>query len=110
MPARILWVSTAPWIGTGYGIQTRYIVKTLKESGFDIMLFTYHLGGGPINYDGYIVLPAPAGVTTFATQPIVSWYRKTNRNLVITLIDVWVLPNLGNETNWVPYDPSGCTA
>jgi glycosyltransferase involved in cell wall biosynthesis len=105
MPARILWVSTAPWIGTGYGIQTRYIVKALKESGFDIMLFTYHLGGGPINYDGYIVLPAPAGVTTFATQPIVSWYRKTNRNLVITLIDVWVLPNLGNETNWVPYIP-----
>jgi glycosyltransferase involved in cell wall biosynthesis len=105
MPARILWVSSGPWIGTGYGVQTRYIVKALKESGFDIMLFTYHLGGGPINYDGYIVLPAPAGVTTFATQPIISWYKKTNRNLVITLLDVWVLPNLGNEVNWVPYTP-----
>jgi len=105
VPARILWISAAPWTNTGYGIQTRYIVKALKDAGLDIILSTYHLRGGPIDYDGYTVLPMPLDNSTSAIQPIINWYKKTKRNLVITLIDVWVLPGLGKWVNWVPYTP-----
>jgi len=104
VPAKILYVSTAPWINTGYGIQTRYIARGLKESGFDVIVFTYHLLGGPINYDGYVVLPAPTG-SQIATEPLIQWYKKTSRNLVISHLDVWAIGPIGNSVNWVPYTP-----
>jgi len=104
MTAKILYVSTAPWINSGYGIQTRYIVRGLKKLEFDVMMFTYHLLGGPINYDGYTVLPAPTG-GQIATEPLIQWYKKMGRNLVISHLDVWTMGPIGNSVNWVPYTP-----
>ena len=104
---RILYVSTCPWINTGYGKCTRYIVSHLRARGFDIELYCPQLLSSPITWGSIPVWPRFEKHGAYDVEPIVYWYVKRQRNLLITHLDVWVLTGLTRyrQVCWVPYCP-----
>lgn len=107
---RFLWQSNAPWVGTGYGVQTRLILKALKALEHDPTCFCFYgLSGGTVTYDGYECLPG-SGFDEWGNDVIQAHVRKTKAQAVITLQDLFVLsPDIWAKLDvpwvaWVPVD------
>ena len=104
MKLKILYASTSPFVNTGYGKCTKYIVHGLKERGFDIILYTPQLIDAIKEINGILHLGSSS--YPYDVELIYTYYRMFNRNLLITHWDVWVLTGLTQkELNWVPYLP-----
>lgn len=107
MIRRILWVSNAPWVGSGYGQQTATFTKMLKDAGFDVhILANYGLSGSVSEWSGIPVYPSFWNV--WGNDAIESYCEMLRPDLVITLCDVWVLDeNFGFKkgVTWVPWIP-----
>lgn len=107
---RIAWMSNAPWTPTGYGMQTKQVVKRLIADGHDVVvLANWGLMGGPQIADGIPVLPG--GVTPYSTDIVDFQAQIHEAELVITLYDVWPLGEAGHDVlkdfrvaSWVPID------
>lgn len=108
---RFLWQSNAPWAGTGYGVQTKLLLKALKELEHDPVCFAFYgLQGGTIEYDGYEVLPSsPFG--EWGNDVIKTHLMRSESEAVVTLMDIFVLdPSIWSELHhwpwaaWVPID------
>lgn len=102
---RILWVSNAPWAASGYGMQTKEIVPALQGLGHDVAILAFFgLQGGEIEWNGVKVYPA--GFKPYGNDVIVPTAHKWNADIVIPLMDIWVLdPNIFNTVRVVPYSP-----
>ena len=102
---KIIWCSAGMHLNTGYGKVTRNVVTRLvKNFGLDIICFNPHIYGAPIYIDGILQLPKMGH--DFGADVVPIYYRVYNRNLLITLWDVWVLHWVRNHAlNWVPYVP-----
>jgi len=114
---RILWVSNAPWASTGYGTQTKQVVKRLKRDGYDVAIaanygleadVTYwESGHGPVKI-------YPRGHEQWSNDVIPAhmfdWTQEAPdaENLLITLFDVWVFRGPKwkdwNVASWTPID------
>lgn len=101
---RILWHSNAPWVRTGYGVQTRLAIDALRKhhdmglSGF------YGVEGSMLNMGGIPMYPkamAPYG------QDIVGAHAQHFKaDIIITLIDAWVMePAQMGGARWCPWFP-----
>lgn len=108
---RFLWQSNAPWVATGYGVQTNLLLKALKNLEHDPVCFAFYgLQGGIIDYDGYEVMPSsPFG--EWGNDIIKAHLIKSKCEALITLMDLFVLdPNIYGALNewpwaaWVPID------
>lgn len=111
--------SNSPHQGTGYGVQTGYLVDRLKRDGADVAaLSNYGLEGnnsvyespyGPVphyarGFDGY-----SQDVLPIHHKHHVSKHKgKSVKDFIITLYDVWVLRNPQLDeikvASWVPMD------
>lgn len=59
---KILYLSNAPWVSTGYGVQSKLLVDYLKQQGHEIIFMTnFGLLGGPLEIDGTLHLPDDFG-------------------------------------------------
>lgn len=104
---RILWHSNAPWTATGYGVQTRLFAPRLKELGHEVTISAFYgLEGATINWQGIPVYPRafhPYGMDVIATHA-----AETKADIVITLVDAWVLDHQRisqTGARWVPWFP-----
>lgn len=88
---KFLWQSNAPWAGTGYGQQTRLILKALLDLGNEPCCFAFYgLSGGKIDYDGYPVLPN-SDYESWGNDVVKAHIEQSNSDVLITLMDLFVL-------------------
>lgn len=109
---RLLYSSNAPWSNSGYGVQSRSLLPRLAQlpefGGIqNIAMFAwYGLQGGMHNIDGLRVYPA--GMDPYGNDIIDSHVRDFEANLVVSLIDVWVMRDTANKVKpalWLPWLP-----
>lgn len=104
---RVLWHSNAPWAGTGYGQQTSLFCRALQGEGHDVAVSAFYgLAGASLTWEGLHVYPS--GVDTYGNDVLVGHARDWRADVVVTLVDVWVL-NAGRLSEldvacWTPID------
>jgi FkbM family methyltransferase len=117
---KILWHSVAPWVGTGYGMQTGQAARRIAAAGHDLAISAYYGVLGEIRtWHGITCYPSynePYGKDTivphalhhFGGRPDDKIGDIARRGLVITLGDVWTFaqPLLSdlNVAAWAPID------
>ena len=109
---RILYSSNAIWSNSGYGVQGRSLLPRLANletvgGRQNIAQFAwYGLQGGNHSVDGFTIFPA--GVDPYGNDIIQSHTRAFNANVVISLIDAWVMQSTGKKVApalWLPWLP-----
>lgn len=86
---RILWVSNASWVPTGYGNQTKVTLPALQALGHNVGLFAYYgLDGAIVDMGGMIVYPS--GTVPWGNDLVRAHAQQHKADLVISLMDVWV--------------------
>lgn len=110
---KFLWVSNAPWSGTGYGVQTKLLLKALQEKGHEPHCFAFYgLHGNRIQYDGYTVWPN-SDFEAYGNDVIEAHVQNSHAEAIITLMDVFVLDSKiwGRIPQpwvaWLPIDTEG---
>ncbi|HXO84524.1 MAG TPA: glycosyltransferase [Gemmatimonadales bacterium] len=104
--SRILWHSTAPWSGTGYGQQTRLFASRVRDLGHDVAISAYWgLEDHVFGWEGMTVYP---GDGQYGNRSLPMYAEHHDAELVITLLDVWVLTSKKLAdlplASWVPID------
>lgn len=109
---RCLYSSNAMWASSGYGVQGRSLLPRLAElpefgGRENIAQFAwYGLQGGVHNVDGFRIYPA--GVDPYGNDIIESHTRDFGANIVVSLIDVWVMQDTARKIApalWLPWLP-----
>jgi len=109
---RLLYSSNAPWARSGYGVQGASLLPRLADlPQFDgresVAIFAwYGLQGGIHNVDGFACYPA--GQDAYGNDIIRSHTAHHKANVVITLIDAWVLRDTAAQVTpalWCPWLP-----
>ena len=107
---RILWSSNAAHAATGYSSQTKGVVPAIKAMGHDVAVHAWWgLQGGPVVLDG--IQHFPAYLDGYGNDAMPHLCRKWKADVLITLIDLWVMdPALGQmgSTRYCPYFPIDC--
>ncbi len=107
---KILWHSNAPWVPSGYGVQTALFAPRLAQMGHDVAcsgFFGSH--GANLVWNGLPVYPAGYQgygndvVHGHATQ---HFRGNFSEGLVISLMDTWVIdPSIARLLNWLAWTP-----
>jgi len=109
---RILWMSNAPWVGTGYGVQASHIIPFLKERPEveEVSLFAFYGIQGAITRQmvgKHWIDCYPPGVSPYGEDLVKHWMDRSQSNVLISLLDVFVVPpDFGSQGfYWCPYAP-----
>ena len=111
MGLRIMWSSNAPWCHTGYGVQAKYLLPRLARLGHEPACFAwYGLDGAQftITLDGVEVPIYPRNHDIFGRDVIKAHCDDWKADVLITLMDIWVLPENFQErvgVVWAPWFP-----
>lgn len=109
---RVLYSSNAIWANSGYGVQGKSLLPRLAEletvgGRSNIAQFAwYGLQGGIHEWEGFKIYPV--GVDPYGNDIIQSHTRHFNANVVISLIDAWVMQGIGQKVKpalWLPWLP-----
>lgn len=97
----------APWSVTGYGQQTALLAPRLRDAGHEVAISAFWgLAGGPLAWEGIPVYPS--GNDLYGNDILAGHARHFGADLVITLMDMWVLsPDLLSSLPvacWMPVD------
>jgi glycosyltransferase involved in cell wall biosynthesis len=100
-------MSNAPWANTGYGNQTRTFVPRLQAAGHNMTITAFYgIEGGILNWDGIQVYPK--GRAAWGNDVAAAHTRHSGGNVLITLVDAWVLePDMLqlHGVRWIPWFP-----
>lgn len=104
---RILWHSNAPFVGSGYGMQTDLFTKLLKQAGHEVILSAFHgLRGITLQSQGVQILPGSND--GWGNDILGAHYDHYKPDVLVALMDVWVLEKPALEeaaiTAWAPID------
>jgi len=102
---RVLWHSDSAWSGTGYGNQTRLIVKRIQELGHEIAVSAASgLGGGRVTQEGILHYPDmytdDHGVRTIWTNA-----NQFGADVIISLKDLFVYDGFQGFNKEFPWSP-----
>lgn len=104
---KVLWSSNAPWSPTGYGQQTKYILRGIRDLGYPVACHAWWgLEGGPTEWEGIRMFPRH--LDGYGNDAMPYYCRQFRADVLITLIDLWVMDtNLGHlgNTRYCPYYP-----
>ena len=105
---KILWHSNSPFVPTGYGNQTQIFMNLIKGAGHDITVSGYYgHRGATLQAEGGINI-LPGGLEEWGNDILAAHYRKYEPDVVVSLMDVWVLQKEMVEqmplTGWCPVD------
>lgn len=102
---RILFVSNAGWVPSGYGTQVASLVPRLRDLGHELAVFAFYgLQGGSIEWNG--IKHYGAAFQPYGNDVIHLHASDFKADIVTTLIDVWVLrPDIHELVRWVPWSP-----
>ena len=106
--SNLLFYSNAPWCPSGYGQQTAVWARRFQSLGHNVAVANFHgLHGAPIGWDGVTVFPASTE-DAWAQDTLPGYYAHHEADLLITLMDCWVLNPAGfagmNVAHWLPLD------
>lgn len=114
-PYAILWSSNAAWAPTGYGTQTKQVVRRLAADGHAVAVAAnYGLEATSTNWEG--IEHFPKGYDGYSNDVIGAYYKDWSRQhpdftpAVVTLYDTWVFLNhpgwdtIDKVISWVPID------
>jgi len=103
---RILWWSNAPWVASGYGVQTKLFVPRLAAAGHQVAICANAgLQAGTIEWEGVRVFPGHGAV---GNEVVGLHSRSWEADIAISLLDAWVVrPEMFAQTGmrWVPWFP-----
>lgn len=106
---RILWSSNALWAHTGYGIQAKYLLPRFQKMGHEVAQFAwYGLQGAKLKLNGMMIYPK--AFDPWGNDVIGAHAADFKADLVISLQDIWVLPDDYRElvgrpwACWFPVD------
>jgi len=101
---RILWSSNSPFAATGYGQQTACAARRLKDMGHDIAILAFYgLQGSRVDWGDIPIYPNPSQDWGIKSSPM--FYKDWKADILITLVDVWVMGALSREMHWcLPFD------
>lgn len=92
----ILWLSVAPWLGTGYATQTAQAVTRLRDAGHNVAVSSQHgLVGTSFDWDGIRIYPNDyTGLNKrLLRHQVADWAERcgcgADEVQVITLYDIW---------------------
>jgi glycosyltransferase involved in cell wall biosynthesis len=109
---RLLWMSNAPWVGTGYGMQTKHMLPILRDQGHDAACFAYWgLEGSPIDWEGFRIYPPL--FDKWGNDAVREHMRDWQADALLTLFDPFVIdPFYVSAVGWrwfpwVPIDSDG---
>ena len=109
----VIWLSNAPWAGTGYGQQTAQVTTRLQKENYKTAIISnYGLEGNNTSWNGIQIYQrgydmwsndiVPAHAIDWSTR------NKDHQTVLFTLFDVWVLKNPRFDNlpiaSWVPID------
>lgn len=103
---RLSWLSNAPWVGTGYGAQTRLFLPRLRDRLGHAVSCTafYGLAGSVLGYDGYPVYPR--AFDAYGQDVCRAHAEHFGADLLVTLMDAFVQrPDLYGALPWAPWFP-----
>ncbi len=101
---RILWSSNSPFAATGYGTQTAIATKRLQAQGHKMAILAFWGFKGSRTEWGDIPL-YPNNSDDYGIEHAGMLYEDHKADLLITLVDVWVLRQMNPTLKWVPWMP-----
>lgn len=104
---KLLWVSNAPFIASGYGVQTNLFTRAAVQDGHEATVFAWFgHHGPPLQVSGVTVLPSSADA--WGNDVISAHVEYENPDATVILGDVWVFnPDelaRSQAAFWVPID------
>lgn len=107
--SKILLHSNAPWAPSGYGVQTKHLIKIFKALGHRVAVSAFYgLNGGPLEIDDVLYLPN--GQLEFGIDVFPGHMEHIQPDLTLMLMDLWKMGPLvdllkeHNVASWVPVD------
>lgn len=109
---RLLYTSNGPWAKSGYGVQGASLLPRLAQlpeidGRENIGVFAwYGLHGGIWEWNGFKIYPG--GPDQYGNDVIKSHTDDFAANVVVSLIDVWVMQDTANKVKpalWCPWLP-----
>lgn len=102
---KLLWHSNAPWVPSGYGVQSRIFTNLLKADGHEIVFSAFWgLDGSQLRMNDMLTLPS--GYDAYGNDVIQAHYVFHQPDLVISLMDSWVCkPNKWGKLPWLAWTP-----
>lgn len=101
---RILWSSNSPFVSSGYGQQTAFACKRLHDMGHDVAIFAFFgLEGSKVDWGDIPIYPNNPRDWGVKHAPL--FYNDFKADILLTLIDAWVLNGLDTSMKWVPWLP-----
>lgn len=102
---RILWVSNAPDMPTGYGNQTAIFVPRLREAGHEVAIFGLAgCEGAPREWNGFKIYPRAAD--PWGNDIVLGHADHFKADLIFTLMDPHVFdPNVYGRKPWCAWTP-----
>lgn len=99
--------SNAPWVASGYGVQTKYLVDGLQKAGHTVaMMSSFGLTGGIIEANDMKVYPLYRDGLGQDILPI--HLKRFGADLLITLFDLWPYNHdfaASLKVPWAPWFP-----
>lgn len=106
---KILWVSNARHVGTGYGVQTDLFVPRIKALGHEVVISAFYGLQGTPQEDADGILTLPATKEPYSNDMLTADAERFGADIVITLIDAWVMnPQVMSQVKWCPWFPKDC--
>jgi len=101
---RILWSSNSPFVGSGYGMQTATAARRLQDMGHKVAIFAFYgLAGSKVDWGDIPIYPNNPADWGIRHAPL--FYDDFKADILITLVDAWVLKGLDNRMKWFPWVP-----
>lgn len=103
---RILWWSNAPWLASGYGVQTKLFLPQLRALGHEVAVCSNAgLSAGTIVWENTRVF---SGSGTIGSEVVGLHSSSWGADITISLLDAWpIQPGAfaGSGMRWVPWFP-----
>ena len=105
---KITWASNAPHAPTGYGTQTRQMVKRLLADGHEVAIAANYGGGARVQSDPEFGIPVYGlAADSYGNDVLMAHHADFGGDWLITLYDTWVYKGeqyRGNIASWAPID------
>lgn len=104
---KVLWCSNAPFVGSGYGVQTDLFTRMMVEEGHEVIVQAwYGHHGPPMTVRGVTVLPA--SFEEWSNDVLVAHQHHYKPDIMVILGDAWVFnPDVLEKIQpvfWAPID------
>lgn len=103
---KVLWISNAPYVPTGYGQQTALFTRLLKQSGHDVAIFPFYGHQGGVMRDPSGIPMLPQSLDPWGNDIISAHVEQYQPDVTVLLADVWVFraESVRHVTAWAPVD------